>query len=79
MKRKIGYAQFNPRFGDPEFNRVEIERLTSEGSDADLLVFPELSVTGYEFRDIKELRDLAEPFREGETFSLSVLSQRSTR
>lgn len=40
--------------GNPEYNRMQIERLAKEGSDAgaSLIVFPELAVTGYSCGDL---------------------------
>ncbi len=71
---KIGYVQTHPVFGDRKINLREATRLVEEGvadgANADLLVFPELAVSGYEFRDREELLTLAEPFETGETSRL---------
>ena len=61
----VGFAQFEPRFGEVDKNIAAIERLAKESASADLLVFPELATTGYEFIDRAEARDLAETFGEG--------------
>ncbi|MGH7858402.1 MAG: nitrilase-related carbon-nitrogen hydrolase [Candidatus Binatia bacterium] len=47
-------AQIAPRLGDVEANLDLYEKMASEaaGAGADLLVFPELSVTGYTLRDM---------------------------
>ena len=47
-------AQVNPRLGDVDANLDLYERTVAEarGAGADLVVFPELSVTGYTLRDM---------------------------
>jgi NAD+ synthase (glutamine-hydrolysing) len=54
MKFKIALAQINPILGDIEKNREKhiefIERAIKENSD--LIVFPELSLTGYKLNDL---------------------------
>jgi predicted amidohydrolase len=67
----IGYAQFAPLFGGLEANHATIRRLTGEGKTADLLVFPELCTSGYDFRDRDELASLAEPRETGPTSILA--------
>jgi len=66
---KVGYAQFEPVFGDKETNIETILRLLKEGvhQEADLLVLPELCNTGYVFRSEKELRILSENVPNGGT------------
>lgn len=51
---KIGIAQINPRLGDVAANLALYEAaLTRAGRDGlDLLIFPELSLTGYHLRDM---------------------------
>lgn len=71
MDRRIGFAQFEPKFGERGENLQAIERLAAVGTDADLLVFPELAVSGYEFRDRGELAALAESFGDGPTSVLA--------
>ncbi|MEW6365572.1 MAG: nitrilase-related carbon-nitrogen hydrolase [Acidobacteriota bacterium] len=71
MERKIGFAQFEPRFGETDANLRAVERLAAEAAGADLLVFPELAVSGYEFVDRDELLSLAEPFGDGPTSVLA--------
>jgi predicted amidohydrolase len=66
----IGYAQFEPRIGHAAENRAAIERLVEANSHADLLVFPELATSGYDFRDAAEAARDAEPFAKGETAAL---------
>ena len=67
QEKRIGYAQFLPDFGRRETNLDHLRRLTADAGPADLLVFPELAVTGYEFRDAQEALSLAEPFETGPT------------
>jgi len=55
---RCGYAQFAPTFGEVDANLERIAALVS-GTDADLLVLPELALTGYLFGDLRELRELS--------------------
>ena len=54
MKLTIGLAQISPRLGDVQANLGKhlqfIER--AEAQSVDLLVFPELSLTGYMLQDL---------------------------
>ncbi|MBU1356463.1 MAG: acyltransferase [Candidatus Edwardsbacteria bacterium] len=59
---KIGFAQFNPAFGQVDKNLSRIERLIGR-RQADLLVLPELCTTGYNFISKKEVRVLSETTR----------------
>ena len=54
MKFKIAVAQTNPRLGDLKHNLGEHLRLAEQAlkADAALVVFPELSLTGYWLRDL---------------------------
>jgi predicted amidohydrolase len=54
MKFKVAIAQVNPRLGDLEFNLHLYEQEVQRSSElkTDLLVFPELSLTGYYLRDM---------------------------
>jgi 5-aminopentanamidase len=54
----IAVAQTNPRLGDLENNLAEIERLI-ESTEAELIVFPELAITGYLFHTPEEARPYA--------------------
>jgi predicted amidohydrolase len=63
---QIGLVQTAPVFGNKAANRKEIEELTA-GVQADLWVIPELALTGYEFIDREEARNLGEPISIGET------------
>lgn len=50
----VGVAQINPRLGDLQANLAQCERLVRQAREQglDLLVFPELSLTGYHLRDM---------------------------
>ena len=63
---KTGFVQFEPLFGDVDGN---LERAASliRGSDADLLVLPELFNTGYVFTSKEEAISLAEQVPRGKT------------
>ena len=56
---RAGFYQFRPRFGQV---RANCDRVLSRlhGVEADLVVLPELCLTGYLFRDRRELRSMAE-------------------
>src|SRR5207237_2103629 len=56
---RIGCVQSNPIFGDVESNLKKFEQVVSE-ADADLLVFPELALTGYFFISPEEAKKYAE-------------------
>jgi predicted amidohydrolase len=53
-KITVGIAQINPRLGDLEANFSLCERHVRQARERglDLLVFPELSLTGYHLRDM---------------------------
>lgn len=50
----LGVAQTNPRLGDLQANLAQCERLVRQAREQrlNLLVFPELSLTGYHLRDM---------------------------
>ena len=54
MTFKVGIAQINPRLGDVQSNLALYEEKIRQGEreGADLLLFPELSLTGYFLRDM---------------------------
>jgi len=54
MKFKIALAQFAPRLGDVDANLLQILDLTAQAKSqhADLVVFPELALTGYYLQDL---------------------------
>lgn len=61
---KIGILQFSPVFGEKDKNLATIRTLL-EGIDADLVVLPELALTGYFFKTKEEVKDLAENIKFG--------------
>ncbi|MBI2548980.1 acyltransferase [Candidatus Woesearchaeota archaeon] len=63
---KIGFLQFNPKFGKVHENNQKIAHFVSQHT-ADLLVLPELCNTGYMFNDKHELGGVAEKVPEGKT------------
>lgn len=63
---RIGYVQFEPRFGEVKVNLERALALLS-GKRADLWVLPELFATGYQFTSRAEVRELAEPVPDGPT------------
>jgi len=69
---KVAAAQIRPRFARPEENRVLTKRycLRAAQRGVELLVFPELCVTGYNFASREQLEPLAEPVPEGPTTQL---------
>ena len=63
---KVGFIQFEVRFGEKEHNLRAVARLI-EQNEADLWVLPELFNTGYIFTSNDELHRLAEPVPDGVT------------
>jgi predicted amidohydrolase len=63
---KIAVFQFDPQFGDKEFNLKKIEDALQK-TQAELVVLPELCVTGYQFTSKSEVNELCEPAADGET------------
>ncbi len=65
---RAGYVQTKPRFGDVDGN-LERAFALADRAESDLLVFPELFTTGYQFIDRGELTRFAEPIPDGPTTS----------
>lgn len=65
---RVGYVQTTPRFGDIDGNLGRAFEL-ADAITGDLLVFPELFSTGYQFIDRSELTRFAEPIPNGPTTS----------
>lgn len=63
---KVALVQMHPKLGDKRANLEFMKERISQ-TDADLVVFPELSLTGYLIRD--EVKRLAEPI-DGESVSV---------
>ena len=56
---KIGFFQFEPRFGEVESNLAKVLSAL-QNVDADLIVLPELAFTGYYFQNRSELMSMSE-------------------
>ncbi|MBZ0264642.1 acyltransferase [bacterium] len=67
---KIGYAQTHPVFGNREANLEKVKSIVTSNTDADLLVFPELGTSGYEYATRSEIARVAEPLKDGVTSRL---------
>ena len=63
---KIGVYQNNPLFGEVDHNIEQAIRALT-GLEADLIVFPELFNTGYQFISKEEAQKLAEEIPSGKT------------
>ncbi|MEX2016778.1 MAG: nitrilase-related carbon-nitrogen hydrolase [Candidatus Hydrogenedentales bacterium] len=64
---RVGFAQFEVIFGEPDRNRATMAGMIARAADADLLVFPELAVSGYDFVDAGEAELFSESFGDGPT------------
>jgi len=73
---KIGFFQFAPSIGNVDYNRTRLVEALLQ-TDADLLVAPELSVSGYYFSSTAQARELAEPIPGPTTDALSEASAKS--
>ncbi|HBB04356.1 TPA: hypothetical protein DCZ39_05710 [Patescibacteria group bacterium] len=50
---KIGIAQINTKVGDIAYNQQKIEAAIQQiGKDADVIVFPEMAISGYPLNDL---------------------------
>lgn len=63
---RLAVYQFAPRFGEKKENLERVRGAVS-GLECDLLVLPELTLTGYQFTSREELAGLAEPVPDGWT------------
>jgi predicted amidohydrolase len=57
---KVGFFQFSPIFGNPERNLELIRKNVTKVDLPDILVLPELALTGYTFEDYEEAYSLSE-------------------
>lgn len=64
---RVGYIQFEPRLGEIDRNIERSIELVALAQDADLLVLPELSNSGYAFSSFEEAETLAEEIPDGNT------------
>jgi predicted amidohydrolase len=67
LKMRTGFLQYDVVFGDKEANQRKILSLIG-GDRFDLLVLPELALTGYFMPSRAKTVELAEEFASGETF-----------
>lgn len=69
---KVAAAQIRPFFAEPKKNRQLLSRYCEKAGqqEIDLLVFPELCVSGYNFTSKKQAEVLAEPIPSGPTTQL---------
>ncbi len=74
----IGFIQFAPEFGEKERNLNRIRQLL-RGISADIIVLPELFNTGYTFLNKKELEELAELAKDGDTSRFMSALARETK
>ncbi|MGB0909364.1 MAG: nitrilase-related carbon-nitrogen hydrolase [Nitrospirales bacterium] len=63
---KVGFYQYSPRFGDVQHNLDEVIGCL-ESIDCDLLVLPELAMSGYQFCSGEEVANVAESVPDGPT------------
>ena len=73
---KLGFVQFNPAFGQVTKNLAAIHRLVSSVK-ADLLVLPELCLSGYAFVSKDEARQLSETSNGPSIKTLKLLSKKT--
>ncbi|SGZ58517.1 CIC11C00000002550 [Sungouiella intermedia] len=72
MKLRIACVQFSPTLGKIEANIAKVNKLLSGvKKDIDLLVLPELSLTGYNFASPNEINPYLEVAHSGPTFNLA--------
>jgi len=74
---KVGYLQFDPIFGKPEKNYLKIRDLIGN-ERADLVVLPELCISGYTFTDKEELGRLSGEIPDGEDTRFFIDLSKST-
>jgi predicted amidohydrolase len=69
---KVAVAQLTPEFARPEINRQLLRRYCKRAArlNVDLIVFPELCVSGYNFESKQQVESLAEYIPKGPTTRL---------
>ena len=75
-KKKIGYLQNSPIFGEKENNFNQIRKLIGNRK-AELIVLPELFATGYTFTSKEEVEKLAETSQEETANFLKEISTKT--
>lgn len=72
MRLRIACVQFNPTLGKLESNIAKVKKLVSSSSKKfDLLVLPELALTGYNFKSSSEIEPFLEQPDQGPTYKLA--------
>jgi predicted amidohydrolase len=71
---KIACCQFSPSYRDTARNLDQIKSMV-HAADADILVFPELALTGYFFRTQSEIAELGQPIDGPLASSISELAR----
>ncbi len=71
---RIAAVQMHPRFAQLDYNRILLQRYCEKAAkqEVDLLVFPELCVTGYNFISRKQVELFAEPVPSGPSTQLWI-------
>jgi len=64
----VSVLQFKPEFLQPKKNFARLSAMI-HGIDSDLLVLPELALSGYVFSSREEVAEVAESIPDGETFT----------
>lgn len=70
MTTTTSVLQFEVQFGSPDQNRATLAAHIAAAPPSDLIVLPELAVSGYDFPDQTSARALAESFESGPTREL---------
>lgn len=63
---RVGYYQFDVKFGRPADNLAKVAGALA-GAEADLIVLPEFFAAGYLFASREEAAEFAEPYPDGRT------------
>lgn len=80
MKLRIGCLQFNPSLGNTERNIDAIKKiLHASPTKPDLLILPELAVTGYNFANSDDISGYLEDRENGKTPSITLAKQLSLK
>jgi predicted amidohydrolase len=76
-KVKIAAVQTDPVFQDKEGNLADMtaRALDAAAEGADLIVFPELSLTGYKYRSRAEMKPDAEPVPGPSTYAMAEVAE----